>query len=65
MLIKEGKSGVWKALGDQLRRRPDGFNAKTLTEADFSIAHQNYANPNVIFSFKKNYTLDIAFFIHN
>ena len=45
--IQEGKSGVWKALRDQLRRRPDGLYTDFLSEADFSPLHQNYATPSV------------------
>lgn len=47
MVLKEGKFGVWKALGDQLRRRPDLLYTKALTEADFSVSYTNYATPNV------------------
>ena len=45
---------VWKALGDQLRRRPDGICRKPLTEADFNETHQNYATPQVFALYSQN-----------
>ena len=42
--------GVWKALGDQLRRRPDGlYNNTDITEKLFGLDRQNYATPQVTF----------------
>ena len=49
-IFKEGKTGVWKALGDQLRRRPDGlYNNTDITEKLFGLDRQNYATPQVTF----------------
>lgn len=44
---------MWKALGDQLRRRPDGLYKNSMTIDDFRVERQNYATPHVVNRFFK------------